>query len=282
MAISRDSVVNQGADNTSTKPAGKSVSEADKNKAEAVASIDSDKEWGQRSKDIGVINDLVDPSDKDVTYIKTDKTEKDESGVEKPVRETHTKGRTVGYRVKNTGSEPIEFSEFGLPEGYRVKDNRLGHGDEETKSTLKPGETADLTIYETALLLSQPEFDARAEGGDQVVTASYTHNRKTDGTESKNGSNHTFRLGVEGGTSRDIPPVEILTYDEEEGANGNKVARNKQIKPEFKPKFDQIAASRRRRGRSTSASTTSTKNQRNEGAAAFWQMHKKNAAKGKK
>lgn len=242
MAISRDTM--------KKKPAKPEVqSEGSKNiSADTAKAISVDQEIiGSLSKNIALVANLGNPADIDTIVIDKGKDDKGQA-----ITDTLQKPRIVGYRIQNVGDKDIDWVETGLTEAWSKK-NRLDHGTESVKKVLKPGETADLTIFETAFLLSRPEFAAEIRGGEFPVTASYPVKKSTSGADKASDEELGFRLSPsagENGTSfrmADVPYIEILTFDESVSANGNKVRSNLQIKEgfeKFKPIADRRTASR--------------------------------------
>lgn len=227
------------------------------------------------SKALGIVANLGDPSIDDVATIKN------EAGEE--VKDV--KPRVVGYRFKNFGEEPINYVEYGLSKNWKRSD-RMNFDDEAApvSKQLLPGETVDLTIYEAAFLCSTEQINGRVLGSDYPVHGSFTETRKGRNAsveEAGESADLSFRLtpaaGETGFTTRDIPYVEILTFDIED-KDGRKMRKNLQIKPGFE-RFAVIAENRNagRRPRKPGAARAATQT-RSAAAAKFFEQAKARAA----
>lgn len=244
------------------KPAKDTVTKADTDRADVVSTIDNSEELGKLSDSVALVSVLGDPSDIDTAKIK----QVSDDGKEEEI--TSRLPRAVGYRIKNIGTEPIPYFQFGLTDNFSHSD-RLNHNDEYTEVTLAPGEEATLTVYETAVLIATPEFNGRFTGGDTPVSAHFAQSGNKEGAEttSENSTRVRFLVSVPNMTIRDLPVEEILTFDVEE-KNGRNVYTNRKIKNGYE-KFAPVANRSRKqvtRGASGSAKKT---NKRNKNAAQF-------------
>lgn len=231
--------------NNALKAKNKKQTDATKTVDKAVTEAETTVEAGvleSRSKDVAVIANLGDPSDDDTITIETGGTK---STIKKP--------RIVGYRIKNVSDQPIEWEEFGLTEKWS-KNNRLDRGATSESKVLAPGETADLTLFETGFLISRPEFNASFSGGDFPVTGSYPRPKNTSRNDSAELTEEqvlSFRLtpsprpGQDNFRMADLPYEEILTFEAEQKENGRRSITSRTIKPEFE-KFAPVANRSRR------------------------------------
>lgn len=262
MALSADSL----AGNKNSKPAkgkGATVTKADTDRADVVSNIDNSEELGKLSDSIALVAVLGDPTDIDTAKVK----DTDENG--KETERTSNLPRAVGYRLKNVGTEPVTYFEFGLPENFSHSD-RLAHNDEFTEKQLAPGEEALLTIYETAALIATPEFNGRFKGGETPISANFSQSSNKEGVETtkENSTSVRFLVNVKGLTIRDLPVEEVLTATQSE-KNGRKTYTDRKIKPGYE-KFAPVANRTRKQVTRGGASTSSTRAaKRNEGAAQF-------------
>lgn len=231
---------------TKNKPAAsEKVTDTSKDVAEATANIPAaDPNLHRLSDSLALVAVLGDPSDPDTV------TERDENGnaVSKDV-----KPRIVGYRVKNVGSEPIPAIYAPIGEDWS-RNNRLSHVEEISQKPIAPGETVDLTIFETAALYSIPEINLKASGGEHPSIGVLTQSKAKSSTESssKGGANFQVRLTAPNASIRDLDYIEVLTVDVKT-VDGTQRRSNHQIKPEFAEKFSPIATSRGRRNRPSAA-----------------------------
>lgn len=147
----------------------KAVDEGAKAKAAVEAQVpvaqDAQVEFGNKSNTLIFMNPLGDPSRDDVVKGKDGKD--------------ITTATIVGYRFKST--EDIVIPDCGTDIG--LKSDRMNYVDPQGTRKVKAGEHFDLTPFEMACLLSRPEYNARATGGDRPVTCTYN----MAGTRSKDG-----------------------------------------------------------------------------------------------
>ena len=239
--------------NTATKKAATSsakVTEADKNLAETTAEIESqDPNVGRLSSSVALVGLLGDPSDPDVI------TEKDADGNKKA---QDSKPRVVGYIIKNVGNEPLKYWSSPLAKNWTRKD-RMSHIPEETvDAVIAPGETANLTLFETAVLFSTPEVNLVASGGDLVATGVFSKRNSRQATENTDSQNQNFLIRVSPGSIRDMKYTEILTFEERTAEGGGVTRTGHKIIPGFE-KFAPIAENRGRRGRTGGSATRAPK-----------------------
>ena len=110
---------------------------------------------GIRSKDLQIVNQLVDSSDHSVGV---DRSEGKRVFVHRP--------KTVGYRVKNISEEPVEMTR----RIYKAKDEPDDNGNtvyewKDTDFVLQPGETVDVSKYDAGRLFGRLEFGFTAFNG---------------------------------------------------------------------------------------------------------------------
>lgn len=275
MAIKADNLAgNKGkgkANEETPKAAPARVSENDQNRAGVIADISADQEYGQNSDSIEVVATLGDPTSTDTATIDI---KKDDGTTE---RRKDVKPRTVGYKLRNVSDKPVQYAEYGLTEDFKHGD-RLNHNDEHVIKTIAPGETAQLTIYEAAVLIASPEYNARFTGGDIKVSANFSAGRDKDGLDSAKETTAHVRFQVidtPGVSIRDLPAEEILTFEKTDN-NGRTVYKNRQIKPGYE-KFAPVAARKRKQATSTRSSSASKANVRSTAAEQFFQAAQKAA-----
>lgn len=227
--------------------------------AAAVASVEKIDEdiIGSKSHTIAFVAALGDPSRDDITP-KENKDGTTTKSVDPVI---------VGYRFKVL--EDMEVPDCGA--GPDMKDNVMTYVDSNGKKAVKAGTLVDLTKFETAMLLSPPEFNGKATGGEKAVTCAYQTNarRLPDGTVSKVSSAvavPSVSLRAVGGSIKDFEMIPVLTFDREQSANGVKKV-NKKIIPGFE-KWESLCRVATRRS-STGSAAGAKKVERNKGAEAF-------------
>lgn len=184
------------------------------------------------------------------------------------------KPRVVGYRFTNVGTEPISWVEFGLSEDWKRGDRmNYDKSNPGTPKVLAPGETADMTVYEAAMLFATVEINGQAAGGDYPVQGMFTETKKKSGSsveDAGTGTEFSFRLGPATGqqfTTRDLPYENILTFDAVDKGDGRRMRTNRAIVPGFE-KFA-VMATTARAGRRGGSSTRANTVKRNQNAARF-------------
>jgi len=232
------------------------ANEKTRESAETVAAIDpADANINIRSKDLALVANLGNPAKKDVVG----KEGEDKHNVRSSI---------VGYRVKNVSETPIEYAEFGL--GVDANGNRLSHGETPTQKFIAPGETADLTSYELALVLATPEFNTLMEGGEHAAQGVYSApDSNAGGTEDKGATRMKFHVKIKDGSIRQLPYIDVLAA--EWGADpksGKNRVISKTINDGFE-KFAPLAESNRQRRAGGGRTATPSAPKRNPQAVEF-------------
>lgn len=216
----------------------------------------------KHSPSLALIANLGDPSDPDTL------TTKDADGKDDGV---DAKPRIVGYRFKNVGTEPIAYMESPLGADWS-KSNRMSHSESVEPSLIKPGETVDLTIFETSVLMATEEINMKAAGGEYPATGTLTSVKAGGALDDAANTPFSFQIRPDNGVSiRDLPYIDVITVDTAI-VDGRTKRTNHQIVAEFAPKFSPVAENRGRKRRSGAgrAATTSAPT-RNTNAEKFLQ-----------
>lgn len=193
-------------------------------KAEAAAAVATPEvatpagEYGIKSDKIVLIAPLGDPSREDVTPRKEGDKEV------KIVTST-----IVGYKFK--ALEDMDIPECGL--GDDARKNPMSYKAIGEMKHVKAGETFDLTRFETGVLLSQPQFNARISGEGREFAVVYQKASNTpkgaDGSAAKvdTGRLPTVSLrGLNNTSIKDLKMVDVLTFRREQTTDGNGNTRN--------------------------------------------------------
>lgn len=192
------------------KPA--AVNENDKVKAAAEGQVpvtnDVDNDIiGSKSDTLIFLNPLEDPSQPDTTEV-TVNGEKQQL----------TTGTIVGYRFMST--EPISIPDCGC--NIDFKKDRMNYVNAEGTRQVAANEPFDLTPFEMAMLLSRPEYNVVASGGDYPVKCTYNFSgsKTKDGTVLKN--NKTPRASLRGikTSVKQIPMIKVLEFTSKKNENG--------------------------------------------------------------
>lgn len=109
---------------------------------------------GSRSKDLQIVNQLVDTSKHSVGV---DRSEGKRTFVKRPT--------TVGYRVKNVSEEPVEMKRRIYKAGQPDEDGRIVYTCTDTDFILQPGESVDISKYDAGRLFGRTEFGFTARNG---------------------------------------------------------------------------------------------------------------------
>lgn len=228
------------------------------------------------SDKIEFIASLGDPSNDDVT------TKKQPDGTEQKV----VTPTIVGYQFK--ALEDMEIPDCGLTIGFKKDAMNYDPEKMQNKRMAKAGEIINLTPFETALLLSPPEFNGKVCGGDKVLYLVYNQKslRRKDGTLNTVSDATRFpraALRAEKGKSvRDYPIVNVLTYEDAVAPNGSKI-KNRTIIAGFE-KWDVLCQKsvRTSAGGSGRTSKADGRKQYHDGASVFMSIYNAKTAKGNK
>ena len=250
-------------DGVATAPKKEEVAEKTKAVVNAETEITEEAanvEVGNLSKNLSFVAALGDPSRDDVTPVTKD------GKTFKKVDPT-----IVGYRFV----ADIDLEVPDCPPGDDLKSNLMSFtGDPYKTRTVKAGVPFDLTKFETGMLISRPEFNGKALGGEKPVTCAYTNTarKSSDGKIAKTSAATAVpSITIRGlsGSIKDYEMIHVLSFTKEKGENG-RVKITRTINKGFE-KWSALCKEVVRK-RSTSASTASAVNKRNKGAAAFLQI----------
>lgn len=186
-------------------------------------------EYGTARGDLAFVCPLGDPSNPDTTRVKLPG-----GGEDKKVTPT-----IVGYKFK-VGKD-MKVPECGTTEGF--KNDPMNYKEVAWRDA-KAGEIIALTPFETALLLSQPQFNGGCEGGEKPVSCVYqTKSLKTKSgqvpTASAAAAMPRVSLRATVGSIKDFDIEEVLTFTKQE-VNGV-IRKMRTIKPGFE-KWAPLAA----------------------------------------
>lgn len=237
-------------------------------KVEAVAppaqAPKSDVAYGSARGDLSFVCPLGDPSNPDTTRVKLP-----DGGEDKKVTST-----IVGYKFRV--NKDMKVPECGTNEGF--KNDPMNYKEMGWREA-KAGEIVALTPFETALLLSQPQFNGGCDGGEKPVSCVYqTKSLKTKAgqvaTASAAAAMPRVSLRATTGSIKDFDIEDVLTFTKQE-VNG--VTRKiRTIKPGFE-KWAPLAATAVRKttgGSRESVDPTTVANKNAQAFLAFVQARK--------
>lgn len=165
---------------------------------------------GSKSASVAFVAALGDPSRDDIT-IRT------VNG-----KETRQVGPTiVGYRFK--ALEDMEVPDCGTE--IDLKADPMAYQNPDGRKAVKAGETFDLTRFETGLLMSPPEFNAKVTGGEMQVVCTYqVKGKKTaEGVAKISDATQLPMVSVRimgTGSIKDVPMVNVLNCQKTTAENG--------------------------------------------------------------
>ena len=249
---SKDSV-KASAENVETK-----VVQAD---AMASAPVVKDENLGSKSDKLAFVAALGDPSQDDVTYITTPDGKKDKKV--DPI--------IVGYRMK--ALEDIEVPDVAPGDDFTNNLMSFTPADVDKTRHVKAGEEFDITRFELGMLISRPEYNGKATGGQIPVTCAYA-------TQSKNSSAGvavkaatttlpSVSLRAVQGSIKDVAIIPVLEFTTTQDPNTKATRKKRTILPgfeKFQPLCKDFVTTGIRRSGSTSKSGVET---RNKNAEAF-------------
>lgn len=258
MALNTDKLAQDAAKATATPVAKRSrqATEQTRESADAVAAVNpEDKNINVRSKDLALVANLGNPAKKDTVGKEGDEKHNVRSSI-------------IGYKVKNVSETPIEFAEFGL--GADANVNRLSHGADPKQVFIAPGEEANLTSYELALVLATVEFNGLMEGGEHAASGVYSApDANAGGTEDKGANRMKFHVKIKDGSIRQLPYIDVLSAEwGADPATGRSRVVSKTINEGFE-KFAPLAETNRQRRGSAGRTSTPSAPKRNLQAAEF-------------
>lgn len=215
--------------------------------------------YGASRKDLAFVCPLGDPSQPDTTRVDMPDGTKD-----KKVTST-----IVGYRFKVL--KDMKVPNCGTNEGF--KKDPMNYVDVENWVNAKAGEEILLTPFETALLLSQPEFNGGCDGGEKPVSCVYQTKKMVakDGTvptASAVATTPRVSLRAAVGSIKDFDIEDVLTFTEEfENGKKRKIRTIKDETAYAKWVPLTVAAARKSTGKAKAAADPTK--MANKNAAAF-------------
>lgn len=220
---------------------------------------------GTLSEKLHLVAPLGDPSNPDTTT---------ENGVKKVT------SIIVGYRFK----ADVDLEVPDVAAGNDFRRNLMSFTGDTTKTRLvKAGEEFDLTRFETGMLISRPEFNGKALGGDKPVVCSYNMSTKKGSTGSvmtTSGATSipsiSLRAANQGASIKDYPIIDVLDFAVEKGQNGS-IRKNRTIKPGFEKFAALCVTATRTPGQGGTAGIKT--NVRNKGAETFLKIAAMQGAK---
>lgn len=269
-------MLNRRINDAPDAPATTAQEEVKKNAAAAVAATEPAaalNDLGFKSDKIALISPLGDPSREDVT------PRKGPNGQEEKI----TTSTIVGYLFK--ALEDLDVPECGM--GDDARKNPMSFKDIGGSKHVKAGETFALTRFETGLLLSRPEYNARINGGGNEFTVVYQKAanvpKSADGSAAQIDSGRLPTVQLRGVTTsvKDLPMVDVMTFERQQVKDSKGNIRNQIVNRKVVPgyeKFEPLCRTLTRQP-GTGAASADTKT-RNPHAQAFLAMVKKAAAKG--
>ena len=203
------------------EPATTPVDEAVKDQAAAAVAAPETTapavELGTKSDKIVLIAPLGDPSREDVTP-------RTVNGVEEKV----VTSTIVGYLFK--ALEDVDVPECGL--GDDARKNPMSYKEIGPMKHVKAGETFALTRFETGVLLSQPQYNARINGDGKEFTVVYQKSanapKGADGSAAKVDAGRLPTVSLRGIelSIKDLKMVDVLTFRREQTTDSNGKPRN--------------------------------------------------------
>ena len=262
-----------------TKEEVKKEAEAAVVEAKASASLEVPANRGTLSDKIAFVCCLGDPSRRDITP----------ANPAKPGSQERQDPTIVGYRFK--ALVDMEVPDVQPGEDFQGLKNPMSYsGDVTKKRQVKAGETFDLTRFETGVLVSSEEVNAKIFGNEDLkVIASYVVSKKATGTGSVVKATTalptvTLRSVDNGKSVKDVPFVNVLTFESIPTGNKTKngkpmVKKARKIIPGFEKWSKLCEEAVRVSSGSTAGASAANSNARNKGALLFLQALNKQAGK---
>jgi len=216
----------------------------------------SDVKYGSARGDLAFVCPLGDPSNPDTTKVKLP-----DGNIEPKVTST-----IVGYKFKVL--KDMEVPECGTNEGF--KNDPMNHKEMAWRAA-KAGEIIALTPFETALLLSQPQFNGGCDGGEKPVSCVYQNKAlksKTGQVATVSAATAIPRVSLRAsvGSIKDFDIEDVLSYTKTE-VNGV-VRKVRTINPGFE-KWSPLAATAVRKTAGGSKNAVDPTTVANKNAQAF-------------
>ena len=188
----------------------------------------------------------------------------------------HIAGRTdptiIGYAFK--ALVDMEVPDCGEPQNLRNNPMDFEPSKMRNRRPVKAGEVFYLTRFETGVLLSPPEFNAQATGGEFPVSVVYQRSKKAPKSAAAVVTSQTAFPGISlrpmnanQGSVKDLM-INVLDVQVETGADGKTTKKIRTLHPEFAPKFNSLCkVAERVAGTRTASGNTNKKY--HEGAQNF-------------
>lgn len=215
---------------------------------------------GSLSDKLHFLASLGDPSKLDKTTLPG------KNGGQPRVYQTST---IIGYQFKCD----VDLEVPNVPLGDDAKSNSMSYtGDPSATVHVPAGTVFNLSRFETAMLMSRDEFNAKARGGELKVYMSYNFGGKKDGNGNVVKTSAAtavpvaaLRSDVPGKSIKDFPIIDVMKITKSVAGNKNVIHRT--LNPGFE-KFEVFCkAAVRSTGSGSSAAADA--NQRNQNAATF-------------
>lgn len=162
---------------------------------------------GTARKNLAFVRPLGDPSNPDTTKVTLP-----DGNTDKKITST-----IVGYKFKVL--ETMMVPDCGTNAGF--KNDPMNYDKVENWREAKAGEEIALTPFETALLLSQPQFNGGCDGGEKPVSCVYqnkTVKTKAGAVATASAAASTPRVSLRAavGSIKDFDIEDVLTYEKVE------------------------------------------------------------------
>lgn len=179
--------------------------------------------YGSARNDLAFVCPLGDPSNPDTTKIKL------QDGTE----DRKVTSTIVGYKFKVL--KDMRVPDCGTNDGF--KGDPMNYDNLEKWIDAKAGEIIKLTPFETALLLSQPQFNGGCDGGEKPVSCVYqlkTVKTKDGAVATASAAAATPRVSLRAATGsiKDFDIEDVLNSVSEKAENGM-TRKVRTIKPGF-------------------------------------------------
>ena len=184
----------------------------------------------------------------------------------------------VGYKF--VAEVDLDVPDCPPGEDFKTLGNLMSYtGDPFNTVKVKAGQPFMLTRFETGVLLSREEFNAKVLGGEHPCTCVYTKSSKKTAsgqlaTTSSIASLPTVSLRAMSGSIKDIKMENVLTFTKEVQENG-RVTKRRTIVPGYE-KFENLTKTATR---AKVGGTKTAKAQRNDASKAFLQIISKKSGK---
>lgn len=224
------------------KAGNKAVAEEVKAPVQAEAAVEANEVYGEARKDLAFVCPLGDPSNPDTTKVKAA-----DGTVDTKVTST-----IVGYKFKVL--KDMMVPDCGTNDGF--KNDPMNYADVDKWIQAKAGDVIMLTPFETALLLSQPQFNGGCEGGEKPVSCVYQTKvlkAQKGGVATASAASATPRVSLRAqvGSIKDFDIEDVLTYTVKKLENGT-TRKERTMKPGY-DKWAPLAKAATKRATGTKA-----------------------------